>query len=162
MKSKPVQHKNPSNIRSAIKHRKTVHCLDCPTVVPRGFPRCSVCYLKRRARKLLGSSERWEQLAAIFRAQKERCPYSGEHLVLQKNASLDHIKARSDGGHNRLLNYQWVYAPVNAMKGSMSEADFLTLVARIYHHTRKESIGCKTTKKRKKVQVRSVGMSGWW
>jgi 5-methylcytosine-specific restriction endonuclease McrA len=67
-----------------------------------------------------------------FDKQTGICPYTGRHLILGKDASLDHIVPSSKGGTNDLENLQWVFHKANEMKWNYSEEEFLGLVREIF------------------------------
>lgn len=82
------------------------------------------------ARGATGKASDWRSILALFNKQDGRCPYSGEKLWFGVNASLDHIKPRSEhpDGITDTSNLQWVTKWVNKAKGARSHEEFLRLV----------------------------------
>ncbi len=115
-------------------YKKVHKCLDCKRKVHNTVDRCTTCFLKQKARKYLGNPNNWGILKKIYDHQKGKCPYTGIKIVLGLNCTVDHIIPKANGGKNVANNIQFVYAPVNSMKGSLNEEEFLHLIKKIYHH----------------------------
>lgn len=95
---------------------------------------CFPCWLKRKARSNLGDIRRTNELQALWDAQDGRCVYTGEKLIPNVNASLDHKVPRAKGGGNELSNLQWVSFAINRAKQDLSESDFFALCRRVVEH----------------------------
>lgn len=101
-------------------------CTDCgQTEVMHNSHICEICTLKKAVRThFKDKNTSWEDLAEVLIAQKHRCPYTGIHLQLGKNASLDHIIATGVGGEAKIDNVQWVHNWINMMKGTTEDEIF--------------------------------------
>lgn len=95
---------------------------------------CEICYLKKIAGKRAGGSKQWMLIKEIYERQSGTCPYTGQKLFLGKNADLDHIVPKSDGGSSEVGNLQWILNKVNTMKWNNTEEEFLLLVKTIYEY----------------------------
>lgn len=97
---------------------------------------CQTCYLKRKASSGLGSEKHWETLLAILEKQDWKCRYTGEHLILGINASVDHIqpRARFPKSNDDPTNIEWTTLVVNQMKRDLTPEEFLSLVIQIRNH----------------------------
>lgn len=87
-------------------------------------------YAKRffwsRAMKLRGEGRAtYLDLAKLWRTQRGRCVLTGRRL--NREAQLDHIKAKARGGGDGLANLRWVCAEVNLAKRDMTDAEFSAL-----------------------------------
>ena len=51
---------------------------------------CQMCHIKVKSYRHLKTSKRWKILLTLLKSQEWKCPYTGEHLVLGLNDSLDH------------------------------------------------------------------------
>lgn len=98
--------------------------------------RCEICYLKHISSNNFGSTFMWTNLQDIIRNQDNKCAYTGRNITLGVNTELDHILPRSKGGTDDPKNLQWVYTPVNYLKSSFKEDEFLSLIEEIYIHTK--------------------------
>jgi hypothetical protein len=100
-------------------------CIRCgtPKTGPSFF--CDRHIFHQAARRWLGNSKHWHELASLFAKQGGRCVYTGELLVLGGNASLDHKVPRSRGGDNTIDNVQWVTLEVNRIKNDMTHHEFV-------------------------------------
>lgn len=108
------------------------YCTECFNEISVGSKNlCEKCYYKRVSKFHFNTHKYWDSLKKLFNNQKGICPYSGIKLSIGLNAELDHIKAKSNGGDNKIENCQWVYAPVNKMKWDLSEDDFRALIFKI-------------------------------
>ena len=87
--------------------------------------KCEICTLKAISCDHFKTIAYWKDLAEILISQRHKCPYSGATLYLGKNASLDHIIAKGNGGSNTIDNVQWVHKLVNFMKGCLDENNFV-------------------------------------
>ncbi len=86
---------------------------------------CEKCYLKEKAYKYLGRSDRWEELKELFEKQKGRCALSKKEIQIGHDAHLDHIKPRlSHRGLTTLNNLQWTEAMVNLGKRNKTGFDY--------------------------------------
>ena len=94
---------------------------------------CLACWFKRKATTATGTTADAGAVEKLLNRQKHRCPYSGRRLFPGINASIDHIVPLSEGGGRSLDNVQWLDTSVNVAKNSLSEKEFLALVADIYH-----------------------------
>lgn len=100
-----------------------------------GVKLCLKHYLQCTAKthfKGQSSLDMADKLHQLYLRQDGKCPYTGNKLILGKDASLDHIIPRSRGGSGELDNVQWVYYAVNFMKQDMFHDEFLELVKDIY------------------------------
>lgn len=90
--------------------------------------RCKRCKLEQLARQHLGIASRWRELADILLQQSHRCAYSGKHLTLGENASIEHVAPVSRNAHRKtdIRNLVWVDIDVNHMKYNMTIAEFLS------------------------------------
>ena len=66
----------------------------------------------------------------ILEAQEYRCALTGEELN-PDHASLDHIVPVSQGGGHDKHNLQILTSQVNAMKGVMSNEEFIAVCRRV-------------------------------
>lgn len=120
------------------KRQSDGRCGSCGDTLPPRFERktCHTCSVKHLWAKYSGSVTGWEALIEKLRKQEYKCTYTGELLVLGKNASIDHVLPRSRypemAGDPE--NIQWVTRRVNRLKGEMTHAEFMELVERIFHH----------------------------
>lgn len=82
----------------------------------------------------------WE----VYLGQNKKCPYTGINLILEckntdsrtpSNASLDRIDSKL--GY-MVDNVQWVYKPINKLKGTLSHTEFIHLCKLIYIKNGKE------------------------
>lgn len=91
---------------------------------------CEKCYLKQKSRDHLGSVRGWRALRRLWSKQKGVCPYTGLHLTMGIDASIDHIKPKYLYPElaKDLDNLQWVHKTVNEMKGYQTEQEFLALI----------------------------------
>lgn len=110
-------------------------CPDCHTKISPRLEKCTICFLKHKARSYFGNRKKWTFLKEIFDKQQGVCPYTGIHLTLGHNCTIDHIIPKALGGKTHISNLQWVFKDINSMKGSLSEKEFFVLVSLIYHHT---------------------------
>jgi 5-methylcytosine-specific restriction endonuclease McrA len=96
---------------------------------------CPTCILRSQASKLWKDSSLWTKLSDLIESQNCKCPYSGVDLVIGKNASIDHIVPRGNGGTNEVNNLQWVDVYINRMKLDKSHEEFLATIRQIaiYH-----------------------------
>lgn len=92
---------------------------------------CRMHILKLAAYRWLDDASRWMDLDALLLAQGGRCAYTGEELILGKNASIDHKIPRSRGGTNTIENLQWVTWTVNRVKTDLTHDEFVTMCAAI-------------------------------
>jgi hypothetical protein len=85
-----------------------------------------------------------EYLWKIYNDQNKKCPYTGIDLILEcknidsrtpSNASLDRIDSKL--GYV-VDNVQWVYKPINKLKGTLSHDEFINLCKLIYINNGKE------------------------
>ena len=95
------------------------------------YPQCTECFMKATADKHLGSRHRWSELLLIFKAQKGRCAYTKEKLVLGGNASLDHKLPKTRGGSDTVGNLQWVTWTVNDCKRNLTHEEFVALCKKV-------------------------------
>lgn len=109
-------------------------CHDCPVKLAPGVKYCTECFLKHKARKYLGNANRWKVLRKIYDQQKGKCAYTGVKITLGRDCTLDHIVSKAKGGKNQGDNFQWVLGIVNAMKGNLTEAEFLTIIKQIFNY----------------------------
>ena len=73
-------------------------------------------------------------LLEVFEEQKGQCPYTGRHLILGGDASVDHKLPRSKGGTNNKPNLQWVHYNVNVAKLNMTHDEFITFCREIVEY----------------------------
>ena len=95
---------------------------------------CAICKVKVVAIKRLGSVKRYKDLMYLFLKQKQICPYTGIHLKLGDNASLDHKIPVSKGGTNETQNLQWVCKWANIAKHDYSEDEFKNYIRICHEH----------------------------
>jgi len=121
-------------------HKKTKEhlekglCVDCGAAPLENHRLCETCYLKKIATKRAGGIAQWQMLKELFNSQGGVCPYTGEKLILGKNAAIDHIVPRKSGGSNEKDNLQWILHQVNTMKWDSSEQDFFTVIRTVYEY----------------------------
>lgn len=98
---------------------------------------CERCYLKSRARELLGSRTHWKVLVDKLDACKWLCPYTGEKLVIGDNLSFDHMDPVSRFPEKKFdpNNIEPVSWQINVMKRDMTKDEFLALTRRICLYT---------------------------
>jgi hypothetical protein len=75
-----------------------------------------------------------EDLESCFIKQDHMCPYTGMYIQYQDgSASLDRI----DSSRGYVVdNIQWVYKPINFMKGSFTHDRFIELCSLVYNNIR--------------------------
>ena len=88
---------------------------------------CEECWFRGIAYKALGSSTMWMELQKLFATQQERCAYSGEQLILGKNASVDHKIPLSRHGIKEISNIQFVTLKINKLKTWLTHEEFLII-----------------------------------
>jgi len=98
-----------------------------PLLIDATNPRCPKCIFKSLASRHLRKSGSWTALRDLFVRQGFRCAYSGCHLVLGGNATIDHRIPKSKGGKCTIDNLQWVTGEINDLKGCTNHDDFLRL-----------------------------------
>jgi hypothetical protein len=94
---------------------------------------CETCYLKKTARRYLGSNRRWRDLLSLLEGQRWRCAYTGEILVLGVNDSVDHsypVSAYPDLA-GEITNLEWITREINVMKRDRTPEQFMALMASI-------------------------------
>jgi len=112
-------------------------CRECGKVPHiSGSQVCADCYFKRTAYQRLGNPALWEGLKQKLADQDFRCPYSGEHLVVGVNTSLDHMLPISlfPERSGDIDNTVWTTRCINKMKGTMSRNEFLSAVRAVYSY----------------------------
>lgn len=100
-------------------------------------PQCETCYLKKTAQTHFNTSEVWILLKNKLQEQNYLCPYTGELLILRKNAHLEHKlpKARFPHLANDIENVEWVMDSINFMKHDKTKDEFLALIHLIHTNT---------------------------
>lgn len=116
------------------KFKEHGECLRCGKQRTKDSSTCQECYLKITSKTHLGTAKHWRVIEGIFKDQNGECPYTGKNLTLGVNTELDHIVPRSSGGSNEKENLQWVWSPVNKMKWTFSESEFMEVVHLIHKH----------------------------
>lgn len=97
-------------------------------------------------------------LYEVLLTQNYKCPYTGFELIMERkdvycrttiNAYLDRIDSNK-GYING--NIQWVYKPINIMKGTMSHDEFINMCSIIYkkENQKIEPLSAEFLKKQKK------------
>jgi hypothetical protein len=103
-------------------------------------------YKKHAIRRNIEFNVDIEYLYEILQKQGNKCPYSGIELLMERkdtycrttiNASLDRID--SNKGYIK-GNIQWVYTPINFMKGTLSHEEFINLCGLIHNNVEKQII----------------------
>jgi 5-methylcytosine-specific restriction endonuclease McrA len=94
---------------------------------------CETCYLKRLARKRLGSAGLWVKIKRKFDMQGGRCSYTGTPLCFGVNDSLDHVRpiSRYPELASDSENIEWVTRKVNEMKRDRTPDEFLCMIGEI-------------------------------
>lgn len=94
---------------------------------------CEECYLRKTAKGCLGSMRHWRQIRQKLYDQDFTCAYTGQILVLGRNASLDHIYPIHSYPHLKEdpSNTEWVLQEVNEMKRDRTPEQFITLIQQI-------------------------------
>ena len=97
---------------------------------------CQVCYIKNKSRYHLKTVGYWQTLLALLESQDWKCPYTGEHLILGLNDSLDHKfpRAKFPDLASNITNLEWVTRDVNKMKADQTPDEFLALVQKIHDY----------------------------
>ena len=72
-----------------------------------------------RERKAIGQDER----KAVHARQKSKCMYCGRKLALA-DGQIDHKRAHSKGGSDKLSNLQFTCSSCNSRKGKMTDGLF--------------------------------------
>jgi len=88
---------------------------------------CEKCFFKEASKKHLGTQKKWEELKNLLRLQNNKCYISGRHLIIGKNASIDHINPRSRGGKDSIENVAWCDTEINLVKNKLSLKEFYEL-----------------------------------
>ena len=98
--------------------------------------KCKTCYLKLASCVRFGSIKYWESLLVVLEAQKYRCAYTGEQLVLGVNDSIDHVLPRSRYPDLTLdmSNIQWTTRIINTMKLNLLDCEFLAVIEKVAKH----------------------------
>lgn len=111
-------------------------CLTCgkPAIVHGKAPACSMCWFKRIAGSTAKSSRKWKTIKLLLEKQNFKCAYTGEHLKIGINASLDHIIPIRKGGNHSPENLQWITCNINSMKNDNTHDEFLTIIKIIYNN----------------------------
>jgi 5-methylcytosine-specific restriction endonuclease McrA len=73
-------------------------------------------------------------LMELLKKQNYKCALTGVSLT-PKNANLDHIFPRSQGGSDLPSNLQWILDDINKMKGSLDQNTFVELCGMVWRHT---------------------------
>lgn len=123
--------------RQALSESKCVNCLKTDSLPDARL--CSVCYLKVVSRTHFGTSGHWQELQQMFQRQKGKCALSGLKMTLGKDAELDHIIPLARGGGREISNTQWTHLTINRMKHNLLDAEFFSLIDRIYRHHQRKS-----------------------
>lgn len=91
---------------------------------------CLVCYLKNRARVVLGTKTRWKELLDLYNKQNGLCYYSNRPIKIGMGAELDHsVSALSAGTRTTTIdNLKWIDYRINNFKGSMCHNEFIKLI----------------------------------
>lgn len=120
-------------------------CFECgrpaiPTTIGSGVlgtnsrPQCEEHLFKRLAFRATGKVSDAKMLKNMVKEQDYKCAYTGQKLVIGKNASLDHIIPRSAGGANCRTNLCWCLWEVNMMKHRFSYKEFLAFCRSVVVH----------------------------
>lgn len=101
---------------------------------------CKGCWLKVLAMTTLGSTKMWPTLVEKLDNCNWTCPYTGERLVIGENLSFDHMDPVSRFPEKRHdpNNVEPVSWKINLMKRDLTKQEFLALIEKVYHYTRKE------------------------
>ena len=78
-----------------------------------------------------GDSSLGKEIKSIYEKQNGLCIYSGEPLVLGKNASLDHKIPRCRGGTDDIDNLQWTTRQVNLAKTDFLHEEFVEFCLKV-------------------------------
>ena len=97
---------------------------------------CDVCYLKDIARRHTSDQSKWIELKEKLLNQNYRCTQSGKILELGGNASVDHIKPKSQFPElaKDVNNLEWIDYDVNMMKDGRTPEQFLSIINKIIEH----------------------------
>lgn len=103
---------------------------------PHGVKMCEKCRVKAAAIVYLGSSRHWEILLDKLKKQDFKCAYTGIHLQLGVNASIDHIlpKSRFPKLRTNVDNLHWVSMVVNRAKNLLTQDEFFALINTIHRY----------------------------
>jgi len=72
-------------------------CVDCGSqLMGNSKSYCEKCWFKHKSYSAFGSSKHWKHLKNLFEQQGHKCHWTMLDLVLGINASVDHIKPRSE------------------------------------------------------------------
>lgn len=77
-----------------------------------------------------------DELYELFDVQSYCCALSGVPLN-SKTMELDHKIPRSEGGSDSAENLQWLDPRVHAMKGVLSNEEFIRLCCRVADYSRR-------------------------
>lgn len=72
-------------------------------------------------------------LMDLLKKQDYKCALTGVVLT-PKNANIDHIFPRSQGGSDLPSNLQWIVDNINKMKGSLDQSTFIELCGMVWKH----------------------------
>lgn len=97
----------------------------------------SVNQERKSARKKAGNLPTSAQLLQLVEDQEYCCALTGDSIEEAKDASLDHINPKSNGGGDEIENLQWVLREINDMKGTLTQERFIELCCKVadYHRT---------------------------
>lgn len=105
-------------------------CITCGKPKLENSRYCELHYIRSAMRYSLGHSriDDAKILLAKFKSNGQKCPYTGEPLILGSNTHLDHILPRSRYPEliKSIDNLEWVSAIVNRAKGTMTKDEFLS------------------------------------
>jgi len=116
---------NEQNTRRKATRLAAGLCRICGTEPANERTACETCMLKNNAKRYLGDRNKWMQLKDILEKQNYRCVYTNIPLVVGRNASIDHIIAKSKGGQDAVENFQWVHLWINKMKNDKPHDEFV-------------------------------------
>jgi len=122
---------------------KTNKCSNCRVVIYKGILLSVFNKIKLNAQKRnIEFNITMEDIGDLFEKQNGKCALSGIKLKLKKTtkdknstASLD----RRDNNKGYLKdNIQWIYRPINFMKGTLDEGEFIFLCEKIIFNKKKK------------------------
>lgn len=121
-------------MKASKRWRKKVRaglCRACPREIMVGTKSwCERHWFQQAAwRNGVGGNGAWKKAKELLERQNYTCPYTGERLVIGKNASLDHKNPRSRFKDQVHLweNIEWVDLEVNRAKRALTKSEFIDL-----------------------------------
>ncbi len=138
--SKNKEKLNPGRLQNIRKAKEkwvsSGRCYTCGKSKLKNSRYCELHYIRSAMRYAFGHSRIADAkiLLAKFKTNGQKCPYTGEPLILGGNTHLDHILPRSRFPDliNSIDNVEWVSGVANRAKGTMTKDEFLSKYKIVY------------------------------